>query len=86
MAKSKILENTATTTEQRFQFVVREKIHYLANDSVDYDLQINFDGNIGEVGTRTVKAYEVIDDIPMDCSSINIIGIGGNVPFRLSGI
>jgi hypothetical protein len=86
MAKSKILETTATTTPQRFQFVIREKIQYLANDSLSYDLKINFDADIDEAGTRTIKAYEVIDDIPMECSYITIQGVGGSVDFRLSGI
>jgi hypothetical protein len=86
LAKSKILEATATTTPQRFSFVLFDKIQYLANDSEDYDLKINFDGDIDEAGTRTIKAYEVIDDIPMDCSYFSIQSIGGDVPFRISGI
>lgn len=83
--KSNVLEYTATTTPKMFTFPIREKIDYLANDSLSYDMLINFDGDIGQAGTRTIKAYEVIDDIPMYCDYITIQSVGGDVAFRLSG-
>lgn len=84
--KSNILEATAITSEKKMLFHVRKKLDYLTNDSDTYDLKINFDGDIGQRGTRTLQPLEVIDDIIMDCDYITVMGVGGSVNFRISGV
>jgi hypothetical protein len=83
-----ILEGTATTAsgDQRRPFYIQEKLNHLINDSPTYDCLVNFDKTIGEHGTFTLKAGEIITDLPIACETISLQGIGGNVEFRALGV
>jgi hypothetical protein len=88
--KSYILEQTATVVPTKYPFVITDKIQYLSNDSSEYTLKINFDGDIGQAGSRTLYAGETINDIPMYCNYITVQATNGDgtetVAFRLSGV
>lgn len=85
--KPVILEATATTTPRNnFPLAIRKKLVYIANDSADYAMKVNFDVPIDQTGSFTLKAGEVVSDVEMDCNSISFQGIDGDVAFRLMGV
>jgi hypothetical protein len=67
-------------------FTIRNKLVYIANDSNAFSMKINFDGTTQESGAFTLKAGEVISDVPMTCDSISVEGIGGSAEFRIMGV
>lgn len=70
----------------KIPFTVREKLVYLANDSSSYDIKVNFNRTVSEVGAFTIKPGEIVSDVPMDCISISVEGVGGSVAFRALGV
>lgn len=83
-----VFESTADTAEggRRHSFNIKEKLAFIANDSLSYDLLINFDKTVTESGTFTLKAGEILSDIPLNCTTISVQGVGGSVAFRCLGV
>jgi hypothetical protein len=83
-----VLEGTASATGggQRRPLAIKQKLAYIANDSTTYDLKVNFNKTIQEDGTFTLKAGEVLSDIPLICQTISLEGVGGSVAFRILGV
>lgn len=81
-------EGTATTGNGgiRVPFVIREKLVYVSNDSADYELKVNFDNTIDQLGAFTLKPGEAISDVPMSSSTISVQGVNGSVAFRVMGV
>lgn len=88
MAKPITLEAKATELTGGIlrPFTVRNKLVYIANDSNSFSMRINFDGTTQEAGAFTLKAGEVVSDVPMQCDSISVEGIGGDADFRIMGV
>ena len=83
-----VLEGTATTSGggTRRPLAIKQKLAYISNDSTSYDLKVNFNKTTSEDGTFTLKAGEVLSDIPLICSTVSLEGVGGSVEFRILGV
>lgn len=88
MAKPITLETKATALTGGIlrPFTIKNKLVYVANDSATYSIKINFDGTTQETGAFTLKAGEVISDVPMNCDSVSVEGVGGDADFRIMGV
>ena len=82
-----VIETTATQAEMNnIPYRLRSKLAFIANDSPDRALKVNFDNSIDQLGTFTLYAGEVLSDIQMSCVSVSLQGVGGNVPVRMLGV
>jgi hypothetical protein len=83
-----VIESTATpyTGGNKMVFVVNTKLNHIINDSDTYTMIVNFDATTDESGSITLKAGEVISDLPLQCNTLSVKGVNGDVPFRCVGV
>lgn len=82
-----VLEGIASATGiSRRPFTVNTKLVYIANDSTNYDIKVNFNKTVDEEGTFTLKAGEIISDLPLICTTISLQGVGGSAEYRVMGV
>lgn len=83
-----VIEDTAIVGDggRRRPFMVKEKLAYIANDDTSYSMKVNFNKTTAEDGTFTLMAGEILSDIPLNCTSISVEGVGGSVAFRALGV
>jgi len=70
---------------QAITFFCRQAVNFVANDSDSFSMLVNFDAPAGLGGTIRIRAGEVLNDLPISCSSLYVRGEGGSVPFRALG-
>lgn len=77
----------ATTSERMYPCVITESINFISNDSVTYDMIINFDKSTDEGGGILIKKGESISDLNgVALTRIFVKAISGPVDFRVVGV
>ncbi len=70
---------------QKYNFICTKAINFVANDSGEHALEINFDRPVGQAGTIVLYPGETMSDMQLSCRELYAKGIGGAVPFRAVG-
>ena len=82
---SSIAGSLDTDGNRKMNFVIRHAVNFIANDSEEHPLQVNFDAPVGREGTILLYPGEAMSDLVIQCQELYVQGIGGPVPFRAVG-
>ena len=70
---------------RKYNFICDSAVNFIANDSEEYSLYINFDAAVGNAGTIVLLPGETLTDMYISCRELYAKGEGGPVPFRAVG-